>query len=211
LAALICAPVGPEYVRAHFILQRLARQLGKAGVPTLRFDYYGCRDSLGDSHEATCSGWARDIVAAHAELQRKSGATRVVAIGARLGGTLLSRVAGGLNLHRIVLWDPILRGADHHRQLRRAQQQYQRSHALPRLRWPSWRRRGDRQELLGCVLSSRALRELDGLVLEPSIVEASRSKRLTSSCDWLDLTHLEDMLPDSGISRQLLQLALDQP
>ena len=210
LAALICAPIGHEYVRAHFILQRLARQLGKAGVPTLRFDYYGCRDSLGDSDEATLSGWARDIVDAHAELRRKSGATRVVAIGARLGGTLLSRVAADLDLQKIVLWDPIFRGAEHHRHLRRAQRQYLRSHAPPQLRWPSWRRRGDAHELLGWVLSSRAVGELDELVLEPNVVAAPRVKSFQSSCGWLDLTHLEDMLPDAGISRQLLQLALEQ-
>jgi hypothetical protein len=123
---------------------------------------------------------------------------------------LLSQVASGLNLHKVVLWDPISQGANHHRQLRRAQQQYQRSHALPQLRWPSWRRRGDSQELLGCVLSSRAWRELDALTLDSSFVAAPGVKSLTSSCDWLDLTHLEDMLPDSGISRQLLQLALEQ-
>jgi amino acid adenylation domain-containing protein len=209
LAALICAPVGHEYVRAHFILQRLARQLGRAGVPTLRFDYFGCRDSLGDSDEASCSAWARDIVAAHGELRRRSGATRVVAIGARLGATLLSCAAGGLDLHKIVLWDPILRGAEHHRQLRRAQRQYQRTHAPPQFRLPSWRRRSQPQELLGCLFSRQALRELDALVLEPNVADAPGVKTWASSCDWLDLHHLEDMLPDCGISRQLLQLALE--
>jgi acyl carrier protein len=209
LAALICAPVGHEYLRAHFILQRLARQLGMAGVPALRFDYYGCRDSLGESDEGTCSGWARDIVAAHGELQRRTGATRVVAIGARLGGTLLSRVASELGLHKIVLWDPIFRGAEHHRQLRRAQRQYQRGHAPPQLRLPAWPHRAGAQELLGCTLSPRAVRELDALVLEPGFAHAPEVKNLTTSCGWLDLQHLEDMLPDCGISRQLLALALE--
>jgi amino acid adenylation domain-containing protein len=208
LAALICAPVGHEYLRAHFILQRLARQLGKAGVPALRFDYYGCRDSLGESDEATCSGWARDIVAAHDELQRRSGASRVIAIGARLGATLLTSVASGLDFHKLVLWDPVLRGAEHHRQLRRAQRQYQRTHAPPQLRLPSWRRRTT-QALLGCELAPPALRELDALVLEPSVAIAPKVRTLTTDCGWLDLQHLEDMLPDCGISRQLLELALE--
>jgi amino acid adenylation domain-containing protein len=208
LAALICAPVGHEYLRAHFILQRLARQLAKAGVPALRFDYYGCRDSLGESDEATCSGWAGDIVAAHGELQRRSGASRVIAIGARLGATLLTSVASGLDLHKLVLWDPVLRGAEHHRQLRRAQRQYQRTHAPPQLGLPSWRRR-TAQALLGCELAPPALRELDALVLEPSVANAPQVKTLTTDCGWLDLQHLEDMLPDRGISRQLLELVLE--
>jgi hypothetical protein len=118
-------------------------------------------------------------------------------------------VARGIGLHRMVLWDPILRGAEHHRQLRRAQRQYQRTHALPQLRLPSWRRRGGAQELLGCALSPLALRELDALVLEPSVANAPEVKNLTTSCGWLDLQHLEDMLPDCGISRQLLALALE--
>jgi amino acid adenylation domain-containing protein len=208
LAALICAPLGHEYLRAHFILQRLARQLGKAGVPALRFDYYGCRDSLGESDEATCSDWARDIVAAHGELQRRSGARRVIAIGARLGATLLSSVASGLELHKLVFWDPVLRGEEHHRQLRRAQRQYERAHAPPQLRLRSWRR-GNAGELLGFGLSPLALRELDALVLAPSVAAAPKVATLTTDCGWLDVHHLEDMLPDCGISRRLLELALE--
>jgi hypothetical protein len=53
------------------------------------------------------------------------------------------------------------------------------------------------------------VRELDALVLEPGFAHAPEVKNLTTSCGWLDLQHLEDMLPDCGISRQLLALALE--
>ena len=69
-AVLVCGAVGQEQVRAHFVLGRLARALALAGVPTMRFDYYGVGDSLGDGPVASVARWQRDVASAAAELRR---------------------------------------------------------------------------------------------------------------------------------------------
>jgi amino acid adenylation domain-containing protein len=204
-AVLICSPLGHEYVRAHFILQRLARQLGAAGIPALRFDYFGCRDSLGESHEATCSRWQQDIIAACHELQQRTHAARISAVGVRLGATLLARAASRLSLAKLVLWDPVRHGAAHKAELAELHRRYLRSASLVPFRLPSWRANGG-QELLGSTYSAAALRELAALDLEPLASDPRYPvETVELGCAWQDLGHLEDMLPDVGISRALVQ------
>ena len=207
-AVLICAPLGHEYLRAHFILQRLARRLAGAGVPVLRFDYYGCGDSLGDGSAATCARWQQDIVEAQRELQRRTGAERVTAIGVRLGATLLANVGALPAFSRLVFWDPVERGASHLDDLRAAHRRSLAATPLGSLRARLSARRGRGQhELLGATYSETALRELAALSLPGSCP----ARRLDTDVAWLDLTKLEDMLPDLGISRQLAQLSSSGP
>lgn len=209
-AVLICSPPGQDYIRAHFILQRLARQLAVAGIPVLRFDYFGCRDSLGEGREATCSRWQADIVSAHEELKRRSNATRITAIGVRLGATLLSRVAAGLDLAKVIMWDPVLRGAEHYAELAETHRRYLRASSLLPFQLPSWRH-GDSHELLGSTYSRAALRELKAMVLElPRTETTLRFETVRFDCPWHDPSHLEDMLPDTGISHALVQKALER-
>lgn len=210
-AALICAPVGHEFVRAHFILQRLARKLAAAGVPVLRFDYYGCGDSLGESVEGSCARWQRDIVDAGQLLEQRTGARRITAIGARLGATLLSNAARRLDLAGAVLWDPIADGSHYYAELAAAHRRYLRGGPLFSLgaRLGLGRRRGQR-ELLGATYSAWGLRELAALGLCRFGSASCPVETMTSDCAWLDLAQLEDMLPDVGISQALLELVLRQ-
>lgn len=206
-AVLICAPLGHEYLRSHFVLQRLARKLATKGVPVLRFDYYGCCDSLGEVANATLDRWQRDIVAAYEELEQRTRATSITAVGARLGATLLSKVVSELELRSVVLWDPVARGSEHRAELERAHRKLVR--ASPR--WPS--RPPDRpgnghRELLGITYSTALLNELEKLTLEPPASSCSVETLITDS-GWLDLAHFEDMLPDVGISRALGERVLE--
>ncbi len=82
-------------------------------MPSLRFDYYGCGDSLGESIDATCGRWQRDIAEAHQELRRRTGATRIGAVGVRIGAALLGNVASELDLARQILWDPVCDGSEY--------------------------------------------------------------------------------------------------
>jgi len=211
-AALICAPVGHEYVRAHFILQQLARRLAAAGVPVLRFDYFGCGDSLGEGREGGCARWQRDIVDAYQALAQRTSARRVTAIGVRLGATLLSNTARSLDLAGAVLWDPIRDGSHHRRQLGAAHRRYIRGGPLftLRTRLGLGGSRGQ-HELLGATYSDSALRELDSLSLRPFGSASCPVETITSDCAWLDLAQLEDMLPDVGISQAVARLVLRQP
>jgi amino acid adenylation domain-containing protein len=210
-AALICAPVGHEYVRAHFILQRLARRLAAAGVPVLRFDYYGCGDSLGEGRKACCARWQRDIADAYQELTQRTSARRVTAIGVRLGATLLSNAASRLDLASVVLWDPIREGSQHRAELAEAHRRYIRGAPLfsLRTRLGLGSPRGQ-QELLGATYSKTGLRQLAALSLRSFGPASCPVETVTSEAAWLELARLEDMLPDVGISEALARLVLRQ-
>jgi hypothetical protein len=204
-AVLVCAPLGHEYLRAHFVLQRLARRLAAQGTPVLRFDYYGCCDSLGESVDATCTGWQGDIVAAFDALVQRTGAQHVVGVGVRLGATLLASVASELELRALVLWDPVERGDEYLAALRHAHRAGKPS-ALPLGRWQSSLGLSRKEELLGATYSRALLRELSKLTL-PSASDLSCPVRCSSTDSaWLDVTRLEDMLPDPGISQGLQRL-----
>ncbi len=113
-AVLICPPLGLDYIRSHRVFQRLAATLAKGGFHVLRFDYFGCGDSDGNGDESTLLDWLGDAQAAAEELRDMSGATRLSLIGTRLGGALATLLAGReSDLCRLVLWDPVVRGADY--------------------------------------------------------------------------------------------------
>jgi amino acid adenylation domain-containing protein len=236
-AVLICSPVGQESFRTHAVLQRFARVLAAAGTPTLRFDYYGAQDSLGESADATCARWQRDIVDAHGELKRRTNAVRITAIGVRLGGTLLCNVASRLNLERVVLWDPICQGAAYYAEMVEAHRRYLGAVQHLRFRRSAARRKGGR-ELLGSTYSETALLELKALDIAP--IAADRRvciKWLTTSpsahqaiefqtvsaqrhgcrfeamdvdCSWRDVSRLEEVLPDVGISLKLREMVMER-
>jgi amino acid adenylation domain-containing protein len=202
-AVLVCGPLGHERLRAHFVLQQLARRLAKRGIACLRFDYFGCGDSLGEPEQATLAHWQRDIATAHRELQQRTGAERILGVGARLGATLLAAVADDLRFDRLVLWDPVRRGAEYRRQLTEAERRYAR--ANPFTAWRSWLAgEGREQELLGAAYSDVALEELSRLELTRPA--SCKTETFDSQSGWLDLAELEDMLPDVGISARLSQL-----
>lgn len=202
-AVLVCGPLGHERLRAHFVLQQLARRLAKRGVACLRFDYFGCGDSLGEPGQATLSRWQRDIAAAHQELRQRTGAERILGVGVRLGATLLAAVADDLKLDRLVLWDPIRRGAEYRQQLTAAERRYAR--ANPLTAWRSWLAgEGRERELLGAAYSDVALEELARLEL--AMPASCKIESVASDTGWLDLAQLEDMLPDVGISASLSRL-----
>jgi hypothetical protein len=205
LAVLICAPLGHEYLRSHFVLQRLARRLAEAGVPTLRFDYFGCGDSLGESRHATRSRWQSDIVAAARELAQRTGARRLIGLGVRLGATLLSTVCQNCQFEKLVLWDPVEDGSRHVSALVEAHRRHLRSRPSFRLRLPSFGARGVR-ELLGVTYSLELVRELGELRQVRTDALPCPVRILRTDSGWLDVTQLEDMLPDVGTSTALASL-----
>lgn len=112
-AVLLCGPVGQEYMRTHRALHQLAGQLAGAGCDVLRFEYTGIGDSAGDEAAVELATWQQDIVTAARELTELSGASRVALIGVRLGASLAFAVAGSVRASRLVLWDPVVSGAEY--------------------------------------------------------------------------------------------------
>jgi uncharacterized protein len=111
---LVCNPFGQEAVRSHRLFRVMAERLVRSGLPVLRFDYFGTGDSAGDEDDADLDAWQRDILCAHGELVQRSGCTRVVWVGARLGGTLAMQASSHADAAEpaaVVAWDPILDGS----------------------------------------------------------------------------------------------------
>jgi len=110
-AAILCYPMGQEYLRAHRAFRNLSQRLSKAGWHVLRFEYYGTGDSTGASDEVDVEQWRNDIVTAIGQARSIDGISSVSLIGLRLGATLATLVAAERDdIDQLVLWDPILDG-----------------------------------------------------------------------------------------------------
>ena len=118
MGAVLCAPWGQEYMRTHRALKQLATQLTRAGVHVFRFDYFGTGDSIGASDAGTPLRWIEDIRTAGDELKDTAGIDQISFVGLRLGATLAAAAAESRDdVQKLVLWDPVLDGADYVREL----------------------------------------------------------------------------------------------
>lgn len=232
-AVLVCAPVGQEHVRTHFVLNRLAHHLAAAGIAVLRFDLFGCGDSFGDSRSADMVRWTQDIVDAHAELIARTGTRRTVGVGVRLGATLLCETLPRAELERVVLWDPVCDGQSYRDEQLALHGAY--LHSTAHMRW--WRQPAPlpgATELLGTTYSDAALTQLGALKIDLTHLRASvgvdvlataqapslsahtqglagmhprcRIEPLDFNCGWTELAQLHEVLPDVGFSLALARL-----
>lgn len=119
-AAVICPPIGQEFIRTHWCLRLLGKQLGRKGIDVLRLDYHGLGDSFGTPEQIhSLSDWARDIEQAIDHLKAASGAQTVMLIGQRFGAMLATEVAKlRPDVNSVVLWEPVVCGKDYLAELR---------------------------------------------------------------------------------------------
>lgn len=115
---VLCYPFGQEGMRAHRAMRQLAMLLTKKGYHVLRFDYRGTGDSALDMEEIEAQMWLDDVGVAIEELREMSGVSQISVVGLRLGA-LVAAAASTMrsDISRLVLWDPILSGADYVREL----------------------------------------------------------------------------------------------
>ena len=122
-AVLLCNPFGQEAVRVHRLQRVLADQLARHGYMVLRFDYYGSGESMGDDEEFDLDGAVGDVISADEELRSFCPEAPVVWAGARLGASLAVLAAARSGSDRsppsLVLWEPVLDGAEYLRELGR--------------------------------------------------------------------------------------------
>ncbi len=112
LGVVICNPVGQEHIRAHRALRLLAARLNQAGFHVLRFDYYGCGDSAGESEEGTLEQWRQDVEHAVVELKKNARVNQVALLGLRLGASLSWLVGSQReDVTCLMLWEPVISGA----------------------------------------------------------------------------------------------------
>lgn len=109
-AMLMCPPLGQDLIRCHRLYRQLAQALAGQGLAVLRFDYHGTGDSAGGSADVDWDRCVADAVTACAELRSRSGVDRVVAFGARLGGSVALAAADRARFTEVIAWDPVLDG-----------------------------------------------------------------------------------------------------
>ncbi len=172
-AAVLCYPWGHEYLRAHRSMRQLDRQLGSAGFHVLRFDYYGTGDSAGDMTDASLEGWEADIATAIDELKDTSAVTRVSLVGLRIGAALAANVAArrARDVDALVLWDPVVSGADYIAELNQSDR------ARGRFRSPPSRgsAAGGGREMLGFPLTDQFEADIRAIDL-PARLAAVRAR-----------------------------------
>jgi alpha/beta superfamily hydrolase len=117
--AILCYPMGHEYMQFHRAYRQLGLHLSRAGFPVLRFDFFGCGDSAGNGEEGKIHQWLADISSAIGEMKRRSHVVKVCLVGFRLGGTLsMIQGAGREDIEGMVLWDPVVNGTAYVKKLR---------------------------------------------------------------------------------------------
>jgi hypothetical protein len=121
-ALLMCGPYGHESIRVHRLYRVLADRIARLGIAVLRFDFFGTGESAGEDDEGEMLGWQRDLLTAHQELARRSGAREMTWLAARLGATLALQCAErATGLERLILWDPVLDGPAYMEELQAGQ------------------------------------------------------------------------------------------
>jgi alpha-beta hydrolase superfamily lysophospholipase len=119
-AVVICQPFGYEAVSAHRCVRAFARVTAASGFPTLRFDYLGTGDSEEiDAQAEQLERWTRDVIAAVAEVRRRTGVEHVCLLGFRLGALLAVLAAQRCEeVKALMLFAPVVSGPRYLRELR---------------------------------------------------------------------------------------------
>ena len=225
-AALICPPIGQEYIRTHWSLRLMANQLARNGVHVLRFDYSGIGDSAGSIEEITSvSRWQDDIEAAIDHLKSQSGATSVMLIGQRFGSWLATEVARFRDdVNSVVCWEPVVEGQQYLDRLREM-------HRLMIDLWVCKMATPDNdqvEEILGSQYQRSLLNEIEAAILdfdsveqphfivdvdangqtyshsEPGIQKVVRDDRPST---WYDLKELETVFLRPLMTREIVTTA----
>lgn len=113
-ALLYLHPFAEEMNKSRRMAALAARRLAARGVGVLQLDLHGCGDSAGEFREARWDGWQADVKAGLEWLQARLGLVPGL-WGLRLGALLALDYAAlaAQAPARLLLWQPVLSGAQH--------------------------------------------------------------------------------------------------
>jgi hypothetical protein len=191
--ALICGPIGQEYMRTHWMIRNLASNLNRKGVPVLRFDYFGHGDSDGRSEQIRLEDLRKSIWEAAGELRARSGAKTIKLIALRASALLALSVREKLGTPvELIFIDPVSSGREYVKELRRVRDDYWRGGILFRRSRKILIADEAHEEILGQLYSREFLRELEKL---PSLAGEPALKKvmITPSPGWDDRMKLENV------------------
>lgn len=120
---VLCHALAEEKLWSHRVYVTFAREAAAAGYAVLRFDMRGEGDSSREFEQSTIETRIEDVLRATQELRnRVPGLPWVKWVGHRLGGSVAAAAAlqaDGL-VDGLVIWDPLLDGAEYFGQLLRS-------------------------------------------------------------------------------------------
>ena len=127
-AFLFSHPFAEEKLWSHRVLLSLARELANRGHIVMRFDYMGAGDSSGTTPDTSLDSHLADLDAAFAYLiDKHPEVQRVGLVGLRLGASFAAMFAETAAARRpqlqgapLVLWEPVLDGANYFQELLRS-------------------------------------------------------------------------------------------
>lgn len=195
-AVVLAYPAFPEYNKAHWVFRRLAQRTAQEGFFTLRFDYFGTGDSAGPSDAGSLDQWVEDVATAADEACDLSGAREVSIIGLRLGATMAARaVEAGLEVRGLLLWDPVVAGADYITSM------LARARIQRRVRLLSPERRPG--QLLGYPVSDELYRSIESIDLDDLTLTKAARVELISTAEDAAVQALAERLGRDGPPTQL--------
>jgi len=125
---LLCHPLAEEKLWAHRVYVSFARRLARAGWAVLRIDFRGEGDSDRAFDSADVLTRLEDIRTGLAALrQHVPQPAPIGLVGLRFGAALAATVAAepGSGVSRLVLWDPVIKGAPYMQSVLMANLAYQ--------------------------------------------------------------------------------------
>ena len=119
---VVCPSFGEEQANLYRLDVMMARALGAAGFPVLRFHGQGYGDSDGAVEAVSLSSHLADAADAVAVLRENAAVGGVGVVGASFGGAVAALVADRLDLPLMVLCQPACDGASYVRSLLRSKE-----------------------------------------------------------------------------------------
>ena len=109
---LVVPPFAEELNKSRRMLAMLGRKAAAAGRGVLLVDLAGTGDSWGDFRDARYETWLADLAQAARWVEQQGGSVTAVT-GLRFGALLGMEFAAGLpTVRQLLLWQPVLSGAD---------------------------------------------------------------------------------------------------
>ncbi|HEU0224615.1 MAG TPA: alpha/beta fold hydrolase [Steroidobacteraceae bacterium] len=209
-AALLCAPLAEEKLWSHRVFVSFARELAGRGWAVLRFDFRGEGDSDRRFEESDLGTRLEDTAAAIDELKRRAGLSKVALLGLRLGAMIAAAAAAQRDdVERLVLWDPVVDGADYMQSVLRmnlmAQMAIHRKVVEDRDALVARLQRGEGVNVEGYELRLPLFEQVSGLKLGDLLAASG------VSCQLVSISQKPAPVRDElmALSSQLPRLALD--
>lgn len=100
-----------DRMESHWLFVKCSRALERAGIASLRFDFFGSGESEGDFREATLEGEVEDAQDAVDFFRREGGidGERLGLLGLSLGGAIAALIAERARARALVLWAAVAR------------------------------------------------------------------------------------------------------